>query len=274
MGRRPAAGYDRLNVRGTNDLGGAHLEVRLGFAPQEGDSFRILNNDGTDPVGGTFAGLTNGARFTVNGLPFQISYTGGTGNDVVLTVTNTVLRLASAVAVQRERQRYHRAQRMQHARHHADQPCQARRPVSPPRLPPRPGVFVSQPFSTYPDLKGGDAGVTRRRSRSQPRRHSPVVRTSNCSSPSPPRPTALSAFQCYCPPGLRKIRSSSTARPLRPIPTWTPCNPCLTSAISPGADQGRRLLPHHPSQRAGSRLDAGGPGRHRGRTLNRQRRHR
>ena len=45
----------------------------------------IYNNDGTEAVTNTFNGLTNGATFNVSGIPFKISYTGGTGNDVVLT---------------------------------------------------------------------------------------------------------------------------------------------------------------------------------------------
>ena len=45
----------------------------------------ILDNDLNDAVIGTFAGLPQNARVTVAGLPMRISYTGGTGNDVVLT---------------------------------------------------------------------------------------------------------------------------------------------------------------------------------------------
>ena len=35
----------------------------------------------------TFTGLAQGASLTLNGMTFQISYAGGTGNDVVLTRT-------------------------------------------------------------------------------------------------------------------------------------------------------------------------------------------
>ncbi len=34
---------------------------------------------------GTFNGLAQGVTLFINGVPFRISYTGGTGNDVVLT---------------------------------------------------------------------------------------------------------------------------------------------------------------------------------------------
>jgi hypothetical protein len=64
-----------------------------------GESFIIVENDGTDPIVGTFAGLPEGAALMWPGSPglvARISYVGGTGNDVVLTlgtidvvVTNT-----------------------------------------------------------------------------------------------------------------------------------------------------------------------------------------
>ncbi len=77
-------GYDQLNVVGTVTLGG-NLDVSLGFVPLPGSTFTIVNNSGTDPVVGTFAGLPEGATFTAGSTTFQISYVGGTGNDVVLT---------------------------------------------------------------------------------------------------------------------------------------------------------------------------------------------
>jgi len=46
----------------------------------------IIANDGVDPVSGTFAGLPEGATFTVAATLMRISYAGGTGNDVVLTI--------------------------------------------------------------------------------------------------------------------------------------------------------------------------------------------
>ena len=57
----------------------------------------IINNDGSDPVVGTFAGLAQGASFLIGGTPFQISYTGGSGNDVVLTVACPTISLMPTV---------------------------------------------------------------------------------------------------------------------------------------------------------------------------------
>ncbi len=86
-GLTPGTGHDQLNVTGTVNLGGATLNVTSGFAVSSGNSFVIVNNDGADAVTGTFAGLPQGGTFVVSGTTYSISYTGGTGNDVVLTAT-------------------------------------------------------------------------------------------------------------------------------------------------------------------------------------------
>ena len=88
---------DQLNVRGTNNLGGATLQVTTaGLSPTEGQTFIILNNDGTDGITNTFAGLPEGGIVSAGAYQFAVSYTGGTGNDVTLTYTNTAIQIASA----------------------------------------------------------------------------------------------------------------------------------------------------------------------------------
>jgi hypothetical protein len=84
-----AGGHDQLHVRGTVNLGGATLLVTLltNFTAVHGDTFVLIDNDGTDPVTGTFAGLPEGTLLSVSNRVFRISYTGGTGNDVQLTRT-------------------------------------------------------------------------------------------------------------------------------------------------------------------------------------------
>src|SRR5581483_6213045 len=69
-------------------LGGATLALHLpaGFDPDTDTVFTLIDNDGADAVSGTFAGLAEGATFTVGRFTFKISYVGGTGNDVTLTV--------------------------------------------------------------------------------------------------------------------------------------------------------------------------------------------
>ncbi len=86
-GTTAGSGYDQLNVTGTVNLAGAALNVNLGFTPAVGSAFMLIQNDGKDAVVGTFAGLPQGATLVLDGMTFQISYTGGTGNDVVLTRT-------------------------------------------------------------------------------------------------------------------------------------------------------------------------------------------
>lgn len=89
-GTTAGSGYDQLNVTGTVSLGGATLQVLEGFVPPPNAQFTIINNDGGDPVIGTFAGLAQGAQFNVGANTYAISYTGGTGNDVVLTTIASV----------------------------------------------------------------------------------------------------------------------------------------------------------------------------------------
>lgn len=86
-GLNPVTQFDNLLVTGTVDLGGATLSASLGFTPVTGNSFKIIDNDGIDPVVGTFAGLPEGTNFLIGGLQFTITYVGGDGNDVVLTDT-------------------------------------------------------------------------------------------------------------------------------------------------------------------------------------------
>jgi fibronectin-binding autotransporter adhesin len=79
--------YDQLKVHGTVSLDGAVLDGTLfgNFMPTAGESFTVIDNDGTDAVNGTFAGLADGATTNIGGTAFSISYHGGDGNDVTLT---------------------------------------------------------------------------------------------------------------------------------------------------------------------------------------------
>jgi Bacterial Ig-like domain (group 3)/Domain of unknown function (DUF4214) len=77
--------YSQVQVTGPVDLGGATLEVSLGFQPTGQPSFVAIDNMGNAAIAGTFAGLPEGASFSVSSQSFKISYVGGDGNDVVLT---------------------------------------------------------------------------------------------------------------------------------------------------------------------------------------------
>lgn len=86
LGTAPNREFGRLDVNGPVDLGGAALSVIPNLPLPTGNAFIIVNNDGTDPVNGIFNSKPEGSTFTVGQLLFRISYSGGTGNDVVLTI--------------------------------------------------------------------------------------------------------------------------------------------------------------------------------------------
>lgn len=87
-GTTACTGYDQLKVTGTVDLTNGTLNTSLygGFTPSAGQTYTIIDNDSTDAVTGNFTNLPEGATFTVSGYVFQVTYKGGDGNDVVLTV--------------------------------------------------------------------------------------------------------------------------------------------------------------------------------------------
>ena len=82
-------GHDVLSVFGTVNLGGAQLQLipLTGFSAGIGEPITIIDNDGTDAIIGTFAGLPQNSEVLVGAARYRISYTGGTGNDVTLAVT-------------------------------------------------------------------------------------------------------------------------------------------------------------------------------------------
>lgn len=100
LGTTAGTGYDQLIVNGTVDLdadslGGGILDLILlpGFSGEVSDIFTILDNDGSaDPINGTFLGLAEGASImeVVNNYTFgfDISYLGGDGNDIILSLTS------------------------------------------------------------------------------------------------------------------------------------------------------------------------------------------
>ncbi len=62
------------------------LHLPVGFNPPVGTVFTLIHNDPGGDVFGTFNNLPEGATFIQDGIDFQISYVGGTGRDVTLTV--------------------------------------------------------------------------------------------------------------------------------------------------------------------------------------------
>jgi hypothetical protein len=89
----PMTGYDQVFDTGTVTLGNASLTLTLGYAPTSGQTFTIMDNGSAGAVVGTFNGIAQGGSVTAtyNSVvyTFTVSYTGGTGNDVVLTCAST-----------------------------------------------------------------------------------------------------------------------------------------------------------------------------------------
>ena len=85
-GGTAGSGYDQLKVTGAIDLGNSVLTLTSALVLPPDGTFTIIDNDGGDPVVGTFAGVAEGATIgTEGGGVFTLSYQGGDGNDVVLT---------------------------------------------------------------------------------------------------------------------------------------------------------------------------------------------
>jgi uncharacterized repeat protein (TIGR01451 family)/CSLREA domain-containing protein len=81
--------YTQLNVAGDVNLTGVTLALSGSHSPAIGQTFTIVNNEGGNAITGTFTGLAEGAiipNFLTPGASATITYVGGTGNDVVLTV--------------------------------------------------------------------------------------------------------------------------------------------------------------------------------------------
>ena len=51
-----------------------------------GTVFTAISNTSANPISGTFANLPDGSTFTVGRNSYQVSYSGGDGNDLTLTV--------------------------------------------------------------------------------------------------------------------------------------------------------------------------------------------
>ncbi|MEZ0484442.1 cellulose binding domain-containing protein [Fibrella aquatica] len=79
---------DKIVANGVS-LGGASLMISdLGNANSlpVGTSYVIIDNTSSEPVTGTFTDLAEGGIITIGATRFQLTYRGGTGNDVALIV--------------------------------------------------------------------------------------------------------------------------------------------------------------------------------------------
>ena len=96
-GANPGTGFTQLVVNGTATLTGSSLNTSInGFTPTPGETFPIIIS--TAPIVGTFNFLPEGATFSIDGIPFRISYAGGGGDDIVLTQAASKTTTASTLS--------------------------------------------------------------------------------------------------------------------------------------------------------------------------------
>ena len=82
---------DLVSVNGTVTLNNATLSVITGNFITVGNTYTIIQNDGSDVINGTFLNLPEGANYVSGNTTFTISYRGGSGNDVTLKAISKVL---------------------------------------------------------------------------------------------------------------------------------------------------------------------------------------
>ena len=80
----PAGNSDKVMVSGTVALSGPLNVTIPSGAPTVGQRFLIIDNDGTDAVSGSFAGLPEGSVVRAGAYTFRVTYKEGDGNDVAL----------------------------------------------------------------------------------------------------------------------------------------------------------------------------------------------
>jgi hypothetical protein len=88
--------YGRLVASGDVNLYSGRLLPSDGFNPQAGQVFTILEKTSPGPISRAIFG-PEGTITTLNGMPFRVSYLGGDGNDVTLTVVTPVPIVLGAV---------------------------------------------------------------------------------------------------------------------------------------------------------------------------------
>lgn len=98
-GTTACSGYDQIKILGKSlaqgqsavDVSQGTLSTSQynGYTPKKGEVYVIIDNQSAQPVKDVFKGLVEGATFTQNGVLFKISYVGGDGNDITLTVVGT-----------------------------------------------------------------------------------------------------------------------------------------------------------------------------------------
>ena len=89
---------DQLSVNGPVSIAGnLTISFANGCLPVVGRSFTLLRKDSPGAISGTFSNFPGNAA-TINGASYTINYTGGDGNDVVVTLVSTTLAVDAVVS--------------------------------------------------------------------------------------------------------------------------------------------------------------------------------
>ncbi|SBS36322.1 Cadherin domain protein [Marinomonas spartinae] len=89
--------YDQVTVKGNVTLG-ANSAFDIAYSvTSSGNTFELIDNQGSSAITGTLNGVAEGGSLTSNSHSFQTSYVGGTGNDI--TLKDNAVPVISAVDV-------------------------------------------------------------------------------------------------------------------------------------------------------------------------------
>jgi autotransporter-associated beta strand protein len=161
-GTNAGVGHDQLSVRGSVGLTNTVLTVVPAFVTPAvvGQAFIILTNDSSDPILGTFKNLPQGASLTANGYSFTIGYAGGSGNDVVLVLTNLpVAQAGYSVALGNGSGSLDPNECNYLSLSITNQSGNPMTDVAATLASATPNVAVTQPFSSYPTVPGNGTGT-------------------------------------------------------------------------------------------------------------------
>ena len=102
-GTNAGVDYDQISANGNVTLGSATLSLSFvtNLSPIVGTTLTLIKVANGSTLTGTFAGLPEGSTFTNNRAIYQLSYVGGSGHDVTLSVsglnsTGTLLNWSGA----------------------------------------------------------------------------------------------------------------------------------------------------------------------------------
>lgn len=87
-GTTPGTEYNQINSQGTVTIDNASLTLSGSYILSAGSELILVNNDGADPISGTFKGIANNQIITIQGTNYLLKYDGGDGNDITLTRPN------------------------------------------------------------------------------------------------------------------------------------------------------------------------------------------